>query len=251
MASAFEHHGVTHLSPSKLNLFTMQPALCLLEIAGIKDRALGPAVWRGSAIDKVSGVLAEEPDAPEEQLMEVAAAEFNEREANAEGDFGDKIEKERDSLSKYISNARPLFTRLHKEHGAPKDQQGKVKVQLGFSVPVIGYYDLLYEDCVRDVKTGRVMKELNHAAKRQVSVYANYTEVEPFVDYIGTTSTLSHGVPDHQVYLEDLMNAGFALEAMLGRSEDIKEVCRTVYPDFDHWIWTPKMIEAARGIWND
>ena len=247
----FAHHGVGHLSPSSLNLFIMQPAWALLKISGVKDTGVGPAAWRGSAIDKVTQKLAVEPDTPEDELQKMATAKFSEQEKEAVDDHGDKVGREASSLPKYIKHARTLFADLHERHGPPVDMQKKVKADLGFSVPVIGYYDFLYEGQVRDVKTGRVQKTLPYGPKRQVALYAYCTGTEPWVDYIGTTDAISHPVPDHAAHLEDLINAGTALANVLGRSEDIKECCRSVYPDFDHWLWSDSTIAAAREIWAD
>ena len=53
--NTFEKHNISYLSPSTINLFISQPALCMLKFAGYTDDEVGPPAWRGTAVDKAVG----------------------------------------------------------------------------------------------------------------------------------------------------------------------------------------------------
>ena len=36
----------------------------------------------------------------------------------------------------------------------------------------------------------------------------------------------------------------------LSYSDDIKECCQLVYPDFDNWMWSEKLKKIAKDIWK-
>ena len=51
MKNVFEHHGVSHLSPSSINKFRSDPAKWLVNIAGYRDKAYNPAMTFGNIVE--------------------------------------------------------------------------------------------------------------------------------------------------------------------------------------------------------
>ena len=51
MASAFERHGLDHLSASSINLFVAQPAMWAMQKLMGRRSMVGPAAHRGTAIE--------------------------------------------------------------------------------------------------------------------------------------------------------------------------------------------------------
>ena len=77
MKSVFKKHDVHYLSPSTINLWISQPALCLLKIAGLNDGAAGPAAWRGTAADKAITEAAFKPQTKNTTLVKKAIKVFD------------------------------------------------------------------------------------------------------------------------------------------------------------------------------
>ena len=103
MESVFKKHNVHHLSPSTINLWISQPALCLLKIAGLTDNEAGPSAWRGSAADRAITKAVFEPDTSHVELVDHALSVFDDYQTKASNEHdADKIVKERDNISKYV-----------------------------------------------------------------------------------------------------------------------------------------------------
>jgi len=250
MTNAFERHGVMHLSASTINGWITQPALTLLKIAGIKDEEAGPSAWRGQGADRAAAKAAFEHDVKDDELVTLAYKVFDDNLANAINEYPeDKIQKERKALESYVTTAARFYRGLGEP---PEAEQGKVTIKIdGVPVPWIGYYDLLYADKVRDTKTvGRITSTVSAAHCRQAAIYANATNREPWIDYVGTKEVRTFRVDNVSGWLSQLHHAAKSLERVLSFSDDIFECCRCVYPDVDHWMWSETTRAAARDIWE-
>jgi hypothetical protein len=250
MKNAFEHHGVMNLSPSTINNWITQPALTLLKIAGITDGGAGPAAWRGQGADRAAAKAALDPTINDDNLIDLAFKVFDEYHASSIDDHpAAKIDKERNALKSYVTNAAEFYRGLGEK---PEAEQGKVIVRLkDIDVPWVGYYDLLYADKVRDTKTvGRMVSTVTAAHCRQAALYAHATKREPWIDYVGVKEVRAFRVQKPDAWLNQLYYAAKSLERVLSFSEDIFECCRCVYPDTDHWMWGQTTKEAAKDIWK-
>lgn len=248
--NTFEKHGINYLSASTINLWIMQPALCLLKISGITDQGAGPSAWRGNAVDRIAAQIAADKTIKASALIKVAHEEFD-RQTKKAVDVHDekKITKERNNIEKMVIHTHDFYRSINDEF---KEEQGKVKIKIGdIPVPWIGYFDLLYADKVRDVKTvARKMSGVSSAHARQASIYAVGTGREPWIDYISTTGVAPFEVKNVKQRIAEVENAALALQRTLSFSDDIFECCRCVFPDLDHWIWGETTKLAAKDIWQ-
>ncbi len=250
MKSPFKKHDVQRLSPSTINLWISQPALCLLKIAGLNDQEAGPAAWRGTAADRAITDAAFDPSINDTALIQKATDVFNESVKKTTNIIDEtKIEKERKAIQSYVKIGAAFYRDIDDR---PIEAQGKVTVNVGdIDVPFRGYFDLLYNDKVRDIKTvGRTVNELTQAASRQASIYALGTGREPWIDYVTTKEVLSYKVPRPDYYLRQVEIAANGLRKVLAHSDDIIECCQLVYPDLDHWMWNETMKRIAKDVWN-
>lgn len=246
--NVFEKHNVMYLSASTVNLFISQPAMCLLKIAGLTDSEAGPAAWRGTGVDKALTKLAFDPLLNNDTITKKAIESFDAEHEKALNDHGDKVEKERRAIPNYIETAADFYRDL----GVPEKEQGKVTLMIDeIPVPFIGYYDLLYTDKVRDIKTvGRAVNSVTASASRQVSIYATATKREPWIDYVTPKQITSHKVENADMWLRQVQLAAKSLERILSYSDDTLECCQLVYPDLDHWMWNNAMKAIAKDVWK-
>ena len=77
LSNPFETHGITHLSPSTCNTFTSSPAAFVLQKVLKKTGAVGPAAYRGTAVEDgvAHGLL--NPGASLADCTKVALEKFN------------------------------------------------------------------------------------------------------------------------------------------------------------------------------
>lgn len=248
--NAFEKHGVYHLSPSRINKWIEQPALCLLEIAGIKDQA-GPSAWRGTATDKAVTKASQEPLLDLDSIKAYAHEVFDGELLLAERPNEKSVEKERGNLDAYVESGVNWIQTIEPVTSA----QGKVVVELDdVPVPVHGYYDLLTETSVRDMKTGLTTpKELKAKHGRQMAIYVKATQREAWIDFISKKGVTSFKVDNIPFWERNFIVAAQSLERTLAMSDDIFECCQQVFPDLDGmygWMWSDKQRRAAIDIWN-
>lgn len=225
----FKQHGVEYLSPSSINLFRKDPAKWLVHVAGYRDPAFSPAMSFGIVIEQgiTHGVM--NPDTSIEESYKVAMNEYvrihqNINEKKYEDYDFEKCGQKQDQVFETLNTIIPQY----KEFGVPIDAQKRVEFQLGeLPIPIIGYVDLLYEDCVRDLKTTGIMPKLKSDYCRQLAFYAMATEKKPVVDCVYVTKTkkelLTFDVPV-EPYFEEIRRIALKMMRLLSLSSDIKEV---------------------------
>ena len=249
MKNAFEKHGLNYLSPSRINTFISNPAMCLLNIAGFYDSA-GPAAWRGTSADKAITRGGMERDVHLDDLITFATEVFdNEHRESITAVDPEKIQKERATIPRYVENGVPWIRTLPEIDSA----QGKVTVAYEeIPVPVIGYFDLVVGDQVRDIKTSATTpSKISEAHSRQLAVYWKGTKGrQPWVDYVSKKEVRSFSVDNPEYWERQFILAAKSLERILAYSDDIYECCQLVYPDLDHWMWSSTMKRTAKDVWN-
>lgn len=246
----FEKHGLMHLSPSTINQWVAEPALCLLKIAGITDGEAGASAWRGTSADRALAKVASDSDISDEALIKMANKIFDEQYAEAQNHHDDeKVKKERDELQKYITVGAKFYRSLGEK---PESEQGKITTMLpDIKIPFIGYYDLLYKDKVRDTKTvGRMISSITEAHNRQASLYGYALQREPWLDYVGKKEVRAFKVENVPYYIKQMQLAALSLERVLSYSDNIFDCCQLVFPDFDNYRWGEITMAAAKDIWN-
>lgn len=230
----FEKHGIKHISASSLNLYKAQPALwCGKYLLGWKDD-VGPAAWRGSAVEAGLDLALYDRSAPFEA---VAAKAFERFDLDAMGEVTDKIDKEREAIPAMVQQAFAAAGGW----GIPNARQFKIEAWIdGIPVPVIGYVDYKYDTFLADLKTTHRLPsepQGNHAA--QVAGYWKATGLPPRLLYATSKKAAVYELTPEQCEAawDDLRRAAFALQSMLRKVSDGTEALSIFAPDFDSFYW--------------
>ncbi len=252
--NSFEKHGMSHVSASLINGWIEHPALTLLKIAGIDNGEAGPAAWRGISAEHAMNIAAEQ-QLDFGDLVKAAQCKFDEIHEKAEESHDEqKIERERKALEDYATQGVMFLRDWMGDAVRPPLMQGKVKLELDdIPVPVIGYYDMLFENPhhIVDIKTAASRpKSASYAHSRQLAIYWAGTGAEPWVWYVNRHGVSTFTIHKPDAYLRQFITATKSLERVLAQSNDIFECCQFVYPDIDHWIWGETVRAAAKDIWK-
>lgn len=159
--SAFQRHGIEHLSPSSLNLWVDQPGLWSLRyLANMRDEK-SPAMTRGVAVEAGMNFCLR----GQKGALEAAHQTFDQ---NMLGEIRDDIDAERDLIAGMVEQCQKW-----KPPGPLSATQIKVEHWFeGVSVPVIGYVDFAFEAGDVDLKTTKACPskpKADHA--RQIALY--------------------------------------------------------------------------------
>lgn len=254
--NCFEAHNLNHLSPSSINNYIQNPSHWLLKVSGFTENIGIPAFWRGTAVDKTITSALFDNELTLKQLIDFADFEFENEmnQAKLSGQLidADKTKKEREALPSYIKAAIPYFREL----GEPQGSQGKIVLNLDdIPIDIVGYYDLLYEGVVRDIKTtARMPSSLPNSYGRQLSIYATALDCTPVVDYVCASKTRQEVktmvVTDIDEHMAIVRRACLNIMNLLSYSDDIREVASLLVPDFDDWRWTNAEKEAAKELYQ-
>lgn len=226
----FADHGVEYLSPTSINKFRKNPAKWLVNIAGYKDRFYSPAMSYGTCIEQGITYGCFDHNATVQDCIDATNLEYKKiynkvAETKAEYDF-DACAKKREMTEDTISAMLPLF----RSFGKPTDAQLRVEHEIeDLPIPMIGYIDLLYENCVRDIKTTGIKPKPKKDYQYQLSFYAKATGVTPVVDciYVPRTKKELHSfeVVDIEQNWNEIKRIANKMMRLLALSSDISEVC--------------------------
>lgn len=235
MTSAFETHGITHLSPSSINSWINAPSLWVLEkLIGFRGQ-MGASAHRGTASEAGVSFGLFDHSKTLEECTAVALPIFDKLTALS----GDpKREAERAVIPGIIKQGLAL-----REHGVPMmpneaprygaEAQHKVSIELpGVSVPIIGYLDWMYPDEIIDLKsTLRVPSSMSETHLRQATVYKHaYMEKRVRFFYCSDKKSEKHTLAREQfdIATRELIGASQRLERFLGLSKDPHELAALV-----------------------
>jgi hypothetical protein len=134
--------------------------------------------------------------------------------------------KKREMTEDTITAMLPLF----RTFGVPTNAQLRVEHQIDdLPIPMIGYIDLLYENCVRDIKTTGIKPKPKKDYQYQLSFYAKATGVTPVVDciYVPRTKKELHSfeIIDIEQNWKEIKRIANKMMRLLALSSDISEVC--------------------------
>jgi hypothetical protein len=250
----FEKHGMSHVSASTINGFIDQPALALLKIAGIRGDA-SPAMWRGTASEHAMNIYSAGREKNVEALIQTAQQEYDKLHKESSATVNeDKLIRERKAIEQYVTNGVEYLAEFMGDAVSPPLLQGKLKFEHEeLSVPILGYYDMLFQNPhqVVDIKTSASRpRQPTLAHSRQLSIYWAGTGAEPWVWYVAKTGVSAFTIDRPQIYFNQFLTAAKNLERILSYSEDIFECCQLVYPNIDHWMWDDVARAAAKDIWK-
>jgi hypothetical protein len=254
----FEVHGVEHLSASSINQFISSPCHWILKVSGYKSSS-NPAMWRGTAIDNAI-CNSFDLDLNQEQKIQRSIV-------NAEMDFDslheyyqsekdydlNDVGKEREKLEPWVKLGVDFYNKLEWK---PIECQRKIEIEFeDIPIPIIGYIDLTYEDCIRDIKTtARLLSETPLSICRQLSLYSVAEDKPALVDFLHVTSkqqqVVTREITNVENHVSVLKKAAFAMMNVLSYSDDIYTVASLFYPDYDYWMWSDEDKVAAKQLWS-
>tara|TARA_R100000149_G_C5864145_1_gene129297 strand:+ start:316 stop:1059 length:744 start_codon:yes stop_codon:yes gene_type:complete len=226
-----------YLSPTTINLFVRDKAKFILKLAQLDDFNGNPATLRGQAVEKaILGSVFYKQKSIEELIEEARGYFSSELLGLSQKQDDKKIQSERNSLAEYISVGIPPYRRIEDE---PIDTQGKIKVELeGVKLPIYGYYDIQFENHIRDLKTTRTIPfGIPYATQRQLALYAYATKKEVWVDYVSRKKYSSKKITDIPKIIAEVTHICQGIEKFMAITDDIHELASMHHPNLDSWEW--------------
>ncbi len=239
--SVFAKHGITHLSPSSLSLYRDQPALwCVKYLCNVQDE-MGPSAWRGTAVEAgLDHYLFGTPKHAAQAML----LSFEEK---AVGWADDNVHKERQALPEFLAQAQKATAGMD----APLTKQSKISIDLpGIEVPILGYVDYRWADRGLDLKTTwRMPSEPSSTHVEQMAIYDRATGVRFSLLYVTPKKWSLHEVTPSMVdeAMERVLSGAQAIRHMLSKVDNGTDALRLYSPDYDHYRWSPALIEAVKG----
>lgn len=243
--SAFERHGIAHLSASQLNTFSAAPSLWVLEkLLKVKGR-VGCSAHRGSSVETGVSHGLFNPTATQEECEAVALQQYD-RLTALSGD--DKREKERGIIPGMIKNGLGL-----REKGNPirpnQGDQHKIEVMLeGVPVPIIGFLDFEFADEVIDTKTtNAIPSQMPPAHARQFSLYKHAKMDKRMRGAYISSKRMDILTLDRDTYdrsMVEIVAMAKRMERFLSVSDDPQELAAIVSHDPSTFYWSDPATKA-------
>jgi hypothetical protein len=242
----FDQFDIEHLSASSINLFIQDIPLFIVRYLAKHKSPTNPAMLRGTVIDHAIGNKTSVAEAQKEFM---ALMNYEKKQGNVFDE--DKAETEYNNIQKYLEVGIPFY----KELGEPVSYQKKVELQYeDLPIPIIGYVDMEYSDCIRDIKTtAKRPSALLEPVQRQIALYAKCLDVDrAYADYLYVTKTkaevISFEVDDIDMRINEVYRVASAMMNLL-QNNDINSLVNQFYPNPD-WMWGLSDIEFAKELWR-
>lgn len=243
--SAFERHGIAHLSASQLNTFSAAPSLWVLEkLLKVKGR-VGCSAHRGSSVETGVSHGLFNHDTTQEECEAVALKQYD-RLTALSGD--DKREKERGVIPGMIKNGLGL-----RDKGNPirpnQGDQHKIEVMLeGVPVPIIGFLDFEFADEVIDTKTtNAIPSQMPPAHARQFSLYKTAKMDKRMRGAYISSKRMDILTLDRDTYdrsMVEIVAMAKRMERFLSVSDDPQELAAIVSHDPSTFYWSDPVTKA-------
>lgn len=262
----FFHHGVNHLSPSAVNMFTQSPSAWIAKALLGHKFSSGPAAWRGIAVEEGLNKYIFEGADPK-LCHDIALEKFDKLKGGLNMDMD--VERERDRLYRYMVNSMDAMLELTNEFGIGQPQlppvngswngQWEVGLPCRFGeqhdekIDVIGYLDFLYANdankhSIVDLKTtGRIPSQWSPAHAMQASFYKRAHGKNPDVYFVYASpkeddkpNKFSIMKLDDETYTESLARMKSNIERMsrlLRLSDDPFVLAEAIPHDDESFYW--------------
>lgn len=214
-----------------------------------KRSQVGAAAHRGTAVE--DGVVqALMNDLGTTEAIKIAQDTFS-RLTSLSGD--PRRAKEAEAVPEMVKQAMAELA----DYGKPSSTQGKVSLDVeGLSVPIIGFYDLVWDDhkILMDLKTTHALPskiKINHA--RQVALYAAClgNDIEPRLTYITPKKVATYTLENVKEHVQALERIAFTIQRFLAISDDAKVLASLVVPDIESFYFSdPLARQAAFEVWG-
>jgi hypothetical protein len=243
----FDQFDIEHLSASSINLFMQDIPLFIVRYLAKHKAPTNPAMLRGTVIDHAIGNKTSVAEAQKEFM---ALMNYEKKQGNVFDQ--EKAETEYNNIEKYLEIGIPFY----KELGKPVSYQKKVELQYeDLPIPILGYVDMEYSDCIRDIKTTEKRPSaLPEPVQRQIALYAKCLDVDrAYADYLYVTKTkaevISFEVDDIDMRINEVYRVALAMMNLL-QNNDINSLVEQFYPDMTSFMWDQSSIEVAKELWR-
>ena len=243
----FDQFDIEHLSASSINLFIQDIPLFIVRYLAKHKAPTNPAMLRGTVIDHAIGNKTSVAEAQKEFM---ALMNYEKKQGNVFDE--EKAEIEYNNIEKYLDIGLPFY----KDLGEPVSYQKKVELQYeDLPIPIIGYVDMEYSDCIRDIKTtAKRPSALLEPVQRQIALYAKCLDVDrAYADYLYVTKTkaevISFEVDDIDMRINEVYRVALAMMNLL-QNNDINSLVEQFYPDMTSFMWDQSSIEVAKELWR-
>lgn len=243
----FDQFDIEHLSASSINLFIQNTPLFIVRYLHKHKSPTNPAMLRGTVIDHCIGNKTSIEEAKSEYM---ALLNYNKKQGVVFDE--EKTQTEYNNIERYLEIGIPFYEKL----GEPVSYQKKVELQFeDLPIPIIGYVDMEYEDCIRDIKTtARRPSTLLPPVQRQIAIYATALEKNrAYADYLYVTKTKAEVITlecdDIDMRLNEVYRVALAMMNLL-QNNDINSLVDQFYPDFSNWMWSDSDRAVAKELWR-
>lgn len=236
MSNPFEAHGIAHLSPSSIHAFMEAPALWVIERLLKKPTPPGASMPRGNAAE--DGIVAglENPSKDVEECVELAMAKYRALTALlTDPNIDDEGKMIPPMVRSGIATLRP--------YGVPSHTQGRVEKSFdGLTVPVMGYFDLLWEQHGRliDIKTtSKMPSQIKTAHAEQTAFYTSCISenIQTGVAYFTKLKSQVYTLENVRAHTNAIHRRALSIQKFLSQSTDPYELAQMVTPNYDHFYW--------------
>ncbi|MBK8246157.1 MAG: PD-(D/E)XK nuclease family protein [Gemmatimonadetes bacterium] len=245
MTTAFDRHGIRHLSASALNLWKSDPALYAGKYLLRWSEDAGPNAWLGSAVE--AGLTAWLYKRDIATAKEAADREWLNR---SQGDVSDDVEAVKARILPMLGMAIDATRGVN---DTPTSSQARVECWLDdIPVPVIGFTDLEWPDSIVDLKTTKAMPSSprpDHVAQMAVYWLARGREKSCSLLYV---TDKKHAVyrlepEDMERALDDLRSTARTLERFLSRVRDGHDAIALLPADTTGYRWSDNLRERLNA----
>jgi hypothetical protein len=242
MIENYKHH-----SPSSLNLFAAEPAMWVLEKVLEQKQTVGVPAHRGVGVEDGVAHGLKNPDAPEKTCIAIAQSKYDLITAMSSDE---RRQKYRDTIPDMVVQALDEL----RPYGIPSATQGQIEYRPeGLQLPIMGYYDFLWEDkgLIVDLKTTeRMPSEIKIPHARQVALYSGDNH-DGRLTYVTPKKCQTYQLENIREHRQALLNIAKKVENFLGLSDDPKFFLSITVPDLDSFYWgDPASRQLAYKHWG-
>ena len=241
----FDQFDIEHLSASSINLFMQDIPLFIVRYLAKHKSPTNPAMLRGTVIDHAIGNKTSVAEAQKEFM---ALMNYEKKQGNVFDQ--EKAETEYNNIEKYLDVGLPFY----KDLGKPVSYQEKVILQFeDLPIDIIGYIDLEYKDCIRDIKTTAKTPKLTPQVSRQLAIYSTALDKPAYADYLYVAKTkqevVTFEVEDVDARINEVYRVALAMMNLL-QNNDINDLVNMTYPNMTTFMWSESDIKFAKELWR-
>lgn len=244
MTTAFERHGIRHLSPSALALWKSDPALYVGRYLLRWQDSAGPNAWLGNAVE--AGLTAWLYKRDIATAKEAAEREWLNK---TQGDVSEDVEAVKARLSPTLSIAVQAMGTAP----IPTAAQARVECWLdGVPLPFVGYTDLEWPEAIVDLKTTKAVPSTprpDHVCQMAIYWQARNREKACSLLYCSEKKSLTHRLEpaDMEQALSDMTATAKTLERFLSRVRDGHDAITLLPADTSGFRWSDGLREQLNA----